>query len=326
LQVGLKLFAEAFCLHDLVRQAVQAEQAGFDFVELSDHFHPWLDQSGTSREAGHAGFAWSILGMIAARTKWIRMGTGVTCPTMRYHPAIIAQAAATMSILSDGRFFLGIGSGERLNEHIVGQGWRSVAVRHEMLREALHIIRMLWTGGFHSFDGKHLRLEDARIYDLPETLPEIIVAAGGPKAAQIAADNGGMFLTAPDAELVRTHRSAGGAGTILAEMFVSYDRSREAGLEAAASVARWAQLGVATDAEIPRASVFESASQFVTSAVLAPIVAAGPDPADYLAHAQRYAEAGVDGLSLINGGPDMDQFFGFATQHLVPQIHALTPS
>lgn len=142
---------------------------------MSDHFHPWLDRPG-ELHGGHSGFAWSMLGMVAGETKRIRIGTGVTCPIMRYHPAIIAQAAATMSILSDGRFFLGIGSGERLNEHIVGRGWRSAAIRHEMLVEALEIIRLLWAGGFHSFEGRHMRLEDARIYDLPEVLPEIIIA------------------------------------------------------------------------------------------------------------------------------------------------------
>jgi G6PDH family F420-dependent oxidoreductase len=152
----------------LVEQAVIAEQARFDFVEISDHFHPWFDAPADAPD-GHSGVAWSVLGTIAARTTSPRLGTGVTCPTVRYHPAIIAQAAATMAILSDGRFFLGIGSGERLNEHIVGRGWHSTPVRHEMLREALEIIRLLWSGGFRSFNGRHLRLEDARFYDLPKS-------------------------------------------------------------------------------------------------------------------------------------------------------------
>src|SRR5881628_2746690 len=223
MQVGLKLFAETFPPLELVRQAVLAERAGFDFVEMSDHFHPWLDQSDDLPLAGHAGFAWSVLAAVAARTTSIRIGTGVTCPTVRYHPAIIAQAAATMSILSEGRFFLGIGSGERLNEHVVGRGWNGVPVRHEMLREALHIITKLFSGGFQSFNGKHLQLEDARIYDLPDELPEIIVAAAGPNAARIAADFGGMFMSGndPDGDLVRVHRAHGGSGTVLGEMFVA---------------------------------------------------------------------------------------------------------
>jgi G6PDH family F420-dependent oxidoreductase len=323
-QIGLKLFAEAYSPLELVRQAERAEQAGFDFVEMSDHFHPWLDQSDDMPVAGHAGFAWSVLGMIAARTERIRLGTGVTCPTVRYHPAIIAQAAATMSILSEGRFFLGIGSGERLNEHIVGRGWPSVPVRHEMLSEALQIIKMLWSGGFHSFSGKHLQLEDARVYDLPDELPEIIVAAGGTNAARIAAEHGGMFTTAPDAALTKAHRQHGGSGTIFGEMFVSYDpNSKEAGLKAAARSARWSALGVVADSEIPRASVFESTTQFIQPGDLESIIVAGPDPADYLAQANEYAAAGIDGISFINGSPEMDKFFGFAAEHLIPALHSL---
>lgn len=324
MQVGLKLFAEGNPPLELVRQAERAEEVGFDFVEMSDHFHPWLDQRDDLPIAGHSGFAWSVLAMIAARTERIRLGTGVTCPTMRYHPAIIAQAAATMGILSEGRFFLGIGSGERLNEHIVGRGWSSVPVRHEMLREALQIIKMLWSGGFHSFNGKHLQLEDARVYDLPDELPEILVAASGVSAARIAAEHGGMFTTTPDAGLVKVQRQHGGSGTILGEMFVSYDpNSKEAGLRAAARSARWAALGVVADAEIPRASVFESATQFIQPSDMESIAVAGPDPADYLAQAKKYAAAGIDGISLLNGSPEMDEFFGFAAEHLIPAIHAL---
>jgi G6PDH family F420-dependent oxidoreductase len=327
MQVGLKLFAEAYSPLELVRHAVEAERAGFDFVEMSDHFHPWLDESDDMPVAGHAGFAWSVLAVIAARTKRIRLGTGVTCPTVRYHPAIIAQAAATMGILSEGRFFLGIGSGERLNEHIVGHGWNSVPVRHEMLREALQIIKMLWTGGFHSFNGNHLQLEDARVYDLPDELPEIIVAAGGSNAARIAAEYGGMFTTAPDAGLVKVHRAQSGSGTIFGEMFVSYDpNSTRSGLVAAARSARWAALGVAADSEIPRASVFESATQFIQPSDLESIIVAGPDPADYLRQAKLYAEAGMDGISFINGSAKMDEFFGFAAEHLIPAIHSFTAS
>jgi G6PDH family F420-dependent oxidoreductase len=191
-KIGYKLFAEAFSPQDLVTQAVRAEQAGFDFVEISDHYHPWLD----SHE--HSGFAWSILGAIAARTERIELATGVTCPFLRYHPAIVAQAAATTALLCDGRFTLGVGAGERLNEHVVGRGWPAVGVRHELLREALEIIRLLWSGGYHSYQGKHLTLEDARVFDLPATPPRIAVAIGGPAAAEVAADLGdAIFATEP---------------------------------------------------------------------------------------------------------------------------------
>ena len=150
MKLGYKLAAEAFGPQELIRQAVRAEEAGFDFVEISDHYHPWLD------EQGHSPFAWSVLGAIAARTEHIGLVTGVTCPTIRYHPAIIAQAAATMALISGDRFTLGVGSGEQLNEHVVGAPWPPVRTRQEMLREALEIIRLLWRGGYQSYEGKHL--------------------------------------------------------------------------------------------------------------------------------------------------------------------------
>jgi G6PDH family F420-dependent oxidoreductase len=327
MQLGLKLFAEGYAPLDLARHAVLAEQAGFDFVEISDHFHPWLDDPQDGPIQGHSGFAWSVLGMVAAQTSRIHLGTGVTCPTMRYHPAIIAQAAATMAILSKGRFFLGLGSGERLNEHIVGNGWRSAPVRQDMLEEAVQIIRLLWSGGFHSFTGQHLRLEDARVYDLPETLPLIIIAAGGAKAAQIAASRGdGMFLTSPRAGLVETYRCAGNPGPIIAEMLVSFASSKQAGLEAAARAFRWSALGEATDAEIPRASLFKQSTQVIGAADLAQIVTAGHVPDDYLQRASEYSKAGATAISLINSGPDMGAFLEFAGEHLVEPIHRLEPS
>src|SRR5690606_6377281 len=188
MRIGFKLMAEQYGPRELVRQAVRAEEVGFDFVEISDHFHPWL------HDQGHSPFAWVVLSAIAERTERIRIGTGVTCPILRYHPAVIAQASATIALLSKGRHFLGIGAGERLNEHVVGDGWPAVSQRHAMLREALEIIRLLWSGGYHSYDGEYLALEDARVFDLPETPPELIVALSGKSSASVAADLGdGMF-------------------------------------------------------------------------------------------------------------------------------------
>lgn len=202
--IGYKLLAEAYDPRELVRQAVRAEEVGFDFVEVSDHFLPWLP------EHGHSPFAWSVLAAAAMRTERIGLATGVTCPFMRYHPAIVAQAAATTAVLADGRFSLGVGAGERLNEHVVGGGWPSVRVRHEMLREALEIIRLLWQGGSQSYAGKHLTLEDARLYDLPDVPPEIAVAISGPKSARIAAELGdAIFATEPKPELTQAYADAG---------------------------------------------------------------------------------------------------------------------
>src|SRR3954463_7859740 len=190
MRLGYKLAAEAFGPKELIRQAVRAEECGFDFVEISDHYHPWLDVQ------GHSPFAWSVLGAIAARTTRLGLATGVTCPSVRYHPAIIAQAAATLAIVSNHRVTLGVGAGERLNEHVVGQGFPSVRGRQERLAEALDIINLLWQGGYRSYEGKHLQLEDARVFDLPERLPVIAVAAGGTDAAELAATHGGGAFAA----------------------------------------------------------------------------------------------------------------------------------
>jgi G6PDH family F420-dependent oxidoreductase len=318
---------ELFAPQDLVRQAVLAEEAGFDFVEMSDHFHPWFEKPNKSPHEGHSGFAWSMLGVIAARTSRVRLGTGVTCPSFRYHPAIIAQAAATMQILSEGRFFLGIGSGERINEHIVGKGWHSAAVRHEYLTEAMQIIRLLWSGGFHSFQGKHLVLEDARIYDLPDVLPPVFIASAGPAASRIAAEYGdGMFVVSPDASLTQAFDRNGGSGNVIGDVWVSYADTEEIGLKSAAGSFRWAVLGgIAIDSEIPRAKDFAAATQFVQPSDLSTLVAAGPDPATYLSLAQQYADAGATNITLVNLGPDMDAFFPFAADHLIKQIREIQP-
>jgi G6PDH family F420-dependent oxidoreductase len=193
-----------------------------------------------------------------------------------------------------------------------------------MLREALHIITTLWSGGFHSFAGKHLQLEDARVYDLPDELPEIIVAASGPNAARIAADYGGMFMTSPDADVVKVHRAQGGSGAIFGETLVSYDpNSKDAGRQAALRSVRWAGLGTVALSEIPRASVFESATQSIQPSDLDSILVAGPDPTDYLRNAETYASAGIDGIVFINGSAQVDKFLEFAAEHLIPAIHSL---
>jgi G6PDH family F420-dependent oxidoreductase len=180
---------------------------------MSDHYHPWLE------EQGHSAFTWSVLPVIAAKTTRIGLATGVTCPSVRYHPAIIAQAAATMAIVSGGRFTLGVGAGERLNEHLTGLGFPGERVRHERFREALEIIRLLWQGGYRSYEGKYLQLEDARVFDLPDELPVIAVAASGPVSARIAAELGdGLFATEPDGDLVAGWQKLGGSGPAYAEM------------------------------------------------------------------------------------------------------------
>src|ERR1700712_1889053 len=200
MQIGYKLSTEGFAPAEIVRQAVRAEQAGFDFVEMSDHYHPWLDNQ------GHSGFTWSMLGTMAQVTERIGLATGVTCPSFRYHPAIIAQAAATVQILSDNRFTLGVGSGERLSEHIVGREFPGVHKRQAVFREALEIIKLLWQGGYQNYDGRDLKLEDPRVFALPSEPILMPVASGGGDASRIAAEIGdGLFATEPKANIVSAY-------------------------------------------------------------------------------------------------------------------------
>ncbi|GAA3650520.1 TIGR03557 family F420-dependent LLM class oxidoreductase [Streptomyces fenghuangensis] len=320
MQIGYKLAAEAFGPAELVRQAVRAEQAGFDFVEISDHYHPWLDNQ------GHSPFAWTVLGTIAAKTERIGLATGVTCPTVRYHPAIIAQAAATLALLSEGRFVLGVGAGERLNEHVVGRGFPAVAARHEMLREALEIIRLLWRGGYRSYEGKHLRLEDARVFDLPEELPLIAVAASGRPSARIAAELGdGLFATEAKPEILRHYHDAGGSGPAYAEVPVAWAPDEHTAARAVLETTRWAVTGWKVMSELPNPVNFAAATTTVREEDMLANFACGPDPARFTEMAQQYVDAGFDRLVLMNAGPDPDGFLEFYSSELDQRIRALSP-
>ena len=206
-----------------------AERIGFTFALISDHFHPWVDQQGNSP------FVWSVLGAIANATETLRIGTGVTCPLVRIHPAIIAQAAATVSSMMPERFFLGVGTGENLNEHILGDKWQPSDVRREMLAEAVSVIRQLWQGGSQSHYGIFYEVENAQIYTLPEVLPEIYVAAGGEQAAELAGEIGdGLIATSPDKELVQTFQTSGGKGKPrYGQVSVCYARTEKSAQETA---------------------------------------------------------------------------------------------
>ena len=321
MKLGYKLIAEAYSPVEMVRQAVRAEEAGFDFVEISDHFHPWVS------EQQHSGFAWSILASIAARTERIELATGVTCPFIRYHPAIIAQAAATTSLLADGRFTLGVGSGERLNEHVVGRGWPSVTVRHEMFRESLEMIRLLWQGGYHSYEGKHLTLEDARVFDLPEVLPPIVVATGGPRASALAAELGdGIFTTEPRTDLVAAYEKAGGDGPRYAEVPMAWAATEDEAAASARRLFRFGLTGWKVQAELPNPVNFDAATAYITEDHVKQMFACGPDVDQQLTVAQSFVDAGYDHLALINAGPDVDGFFDHVASDLGAKVRALTPS
>ncbi|MFB9361182.1 TIGR03557 family F420-dependent LLM class oxidoreductase [Actinoplanes nipponensis] len=318
LKFGYKLSAEGFGPKELIQQAVRAEQAGFDFVEISDHYHPWLD------EQGHSPFAWTVLGAIAARTERLGLATGVTCPTVRYHPAIIAQAAATLAIVSDNRFTLGVGSGERLNEHVVGRGFPSVRGRQERLREALEIIKLLWQGGYQSYEGKHLQLEDARVFDLPDRLPVIAVAAGGKDAATLAAELGdGLFATEPRSDLVQTYTGAGGAGPRYAEVPMAWATTEQAGIDEVLRTTRWALTGWKVMSELPNPVNFDAASQTVRAEDVRGQFALGPDAEPYVEAVKKYADAGFDHLVLQNAGPDPEGFLDFFQKDLHDKLQRL---
>jgi G6PDH family F420-dependent oxidoreductase len=315
MRFGYKLSAEGYSPKELIAQAVRAEQAGFDFVEISDHYHPWLDVQ------GHSPFAWTVLGAIAARTSTLGLATGVTCPSLRYHPAIIAQAAATLAIVSDDRFTLGVGAGERLNEHVVGQGFPSVRGRHERLVEALEIINLLWQGGYQSYEGKHLNLEDARVFDLPDRLPAIAVAAGGRDAAELAATHGtGLFATEPRADLVETFTARGGSGPKYAEVPVAWAPTAEAGIAEALRTTAWAVTGWKVMSELPNPVNFEAAARTVRADDIRELFAAGPDPKPYADAVGEYAAAGYDHIVLMNAGPDPDGFIDFFAKELHDQL------
>lgn len=318
MKLGYKLLAEAFSPGELVEKAIRAERAGFDFVEISDHYHPWLHSQ------GHSPFAWSVLGAIAARTDTLGLATGVTCPFVRYHPAIVAQAAATVGVLSDGRFTLGVGAGERLNEHVTGSGWPSAAVRHHMLEEAIDIIRMLWEPGFHSYRGEHLTLDHARVFDLPPTPPPIVVAAGGPGAVKLAARCGdGLFSTEPSDDLVKDYREAGGDGPRYAEVPLAWAPTDAEALDSAHRLMRFGALGWQVQAELPGEDGFEAASRYVRPEDLAATTGYGPDPQAHLAALRQFADAGFDHLVLLDSGPDPDGFFSFFESELAPATRRL---
>jgi G6PDH family F420-dependent oxidoreductase len=266
-----------------------------------------------------------VLGAIAERTERLGLATGVTCPTVRYHPAIIAQAAATLAVMSDGRFTLGLGSGERLNEHVVGGGFaESVQVRQAMLREAAEIIRLLWRGGYQNYDGRYLRLEDARVFDLPERLPLIAVAAGGPAAARMAAELGdAIFATEPRQDLVEAYRGGGGSGPRYAEAPLAWAPDEETAAQAVLGTTRWALTGWKVMSELPNPVNFEAATTFVGLDDVLGRFACGPDPERHVEVAAQFVDAGFDRIALLNAGPDPDGFIEFFRTELGERLRAL---
>jgi coenzyme F420-dependent glucose-6-phosphate dehydrogenase len=314
-EFGFALSSEEHPPQDLVQLAQRAEQAGFAFALISDHFHPWTDSQGQS------SFVWSAIGGIAQVTERLRLGTGVTCPTIRIHPAVIAHAAATCTAMMPGRFFLGVGTGENLNEHILGDHWPAPDERLEMLEEAIEVIRLLWEGGYQTHRGKHYTVEQARLYTLPEVPPPIAVAASKPLAAQLAARRGDALISvAPDAEIVETYTGAGGRGERYAQVTVCWAASEEEAKRTAYEV--WPNAGIKGDLsqELPLPAHFEQAAGMVTPDDVAEMVACGPDPDRYVEQVQPYVEAGFDHIYFHQVGRDQEGFFRFWQDELRPKL------
>jgi G6PDH family F420-dependent oxidoreductase len=283
---------------------------------VSDHFHPWTDSQGQSP------FVWSVIGGVAATTERIRLGTGVTCPTIRIHPAIIAQAAATASAMMPGRFFLGIGSGENLNEHILGDRWPSVSVRQEMMVEAVDVIQTLWEGGYQSYDGDYYTVENARIYTLPDELPEIMIAASGPQAAEIAGQLGdALCMTSPDQEVLDAFDQAGGEGKPrYIQLTVCWAEREEEARRTALEIWPNAAMPGQLSQELPLPLHFEQTAQLITEEMIAEAIVCGPDVKRHADAVQELIDAGFDHIYIHQVGHDQAGFMQFYTSKVLPNF------
>jgi G6PDH family F420-dependent oxidoreductase len=303
MKIGFTLSSEDHDPRELVELAKRAEASGFHALWISDHYHPWID------EQGHSPFVWSVIGAVAHATN-LPVTTGVTCPTLRIHPAIVAQAAATSAVLLGGRFNLGVGSGEALNEHILGDVWPEADERLEMLEEAIEVMRLLWSGGVQSHRGRHYRVSHARVYDLPEEPPKVLVSGFGPSATKLAARVGdGYCTTSPDEELIKLYRSEGGKGPIHAGAKVCFGPDKD---EAVKTVHRlWPNIGLPGELAqvLPTPAHFEQAAELVTEDAIEQAVPCGPDLERHAQELQAFADAGVDELFIQQVGPDTDAFF-----------------
>lgn len=305
----------------LVRDVSAAEAAGFEFSVISDHYQPWL------AEQGHSPYAWSVLGAAAQATERIPLMTYVTCPTLRYHPAVIAQKAATMQILSDNRFRLGLGSGENLNEHVVGKRWPAVGVRHEMLAEAVEIIADLFDGeGNTNFRGQHFDVEQARLWDLPEQRVPIGIAVSGPASCRLAGEKADLMVAVePKAEIGERFDAAGGAGKPrVGQVAVAYDSDREAAVRRAHEQFRWFGLGWKVNADLPNPDSFAGATQFVTAEQVGEQIACGPEVEEHVEAIRPFLEAGFDEIALVQiGAETQSEFIAWAERELLPALRSL---
>jgi G6PDH family F420-dependent oxidoreductase len=315
MRIGYFLSSEEFNPQDLVEQAVLAEQAGFEALWISDHFHPWNDAQGQSP------FVWGVIGALSQACS-LPVTTAVTAPTVRLHPAIVAQAAATAAVQLEGRFTLGVGTGEALNEHILGDRWPSEPVRLEMLEEAVEVMRALWQGEFTYHYGRHYTLENARIYTRPDVSPPVFVSAFGDKSFDLALRIGDGFITTqPDAEHVREWKAKAGQNKpAQAGYKVCVAPSEGEGVAVAHRL--WANAGLPGELSqvLPSPKHFEQASELVTEEMTRKSTVCGPDVDAHVAAFAPFAEAGFDDVYIANMGPHYRDFFTLYRDHVLPRL------
>jgi coenzyme F420-dependent glucose-6-phosphate dehydrogenase len=315
IEFGYWLSSEEHAPRDLVANAARAEELGFSFAMISDHFHPWIDAQ------GHSPFVWSVIGGIAERTERIEVATGVTCPTIRTHPAIVAHAAATSAAMLPGRFTLGVGTGENLNEHVTGAPWPAPDERLELLEESIEVMRLLWQGGEQTHRGKHYTLDHARLYTLPDGPIPVAVAAAKPNAAELAGRLGDALVnTTPDEEIVQAYRDAGGDGPLYGQVRLCWAEDVEEAKETAFRLWRHTGLGGTINQELPRPSDFDAVAESVTKEMATEGVPCGPDPAPVLEEVEKWTSAGFDRIAFHQIGSDQEGFFRFWERKLRPQL------
>ena len=315
---GYTLMTEQRGPRELVSDAVAAERAGFDFEVISDHYFPWLDSM------GHAPNAWPVLGAVATATQRVPLMTYVTCPIMRYHPAVVAQKAATVALLAgENRFVLGLGAGENLNEHVVGRGWPPANVRHEMLTEAVEIITRLFAGGYVNMHGEHYRVDSAKLWDLPDARVPLAVAVSGSQSIETFAPlSDAMVAVEPEADLVSGFDAAAGATLPkIGQQPICWDPSRDAAVERAHDLFRWFAGGWKVNAELPGTAAFAAATQFVRPEDVAEAIACGPDVAAHVEAVRPFVEAGFTHVALVQiGGQTQPDFLDLAARELLPAL------
>jgi G6PDH family F420-dependent oxidoreductase len=321
-QFGYALSSEEHSPNDLVRYAQRAEESGFTFALISDHFHPWIGAQ------GHSPFVWSVIGAVAHATERLHLGTGVTCPIIRIHPAIIAQAAATAAAMMPGRFFLGVGTGENLNEHVVGEGWPPHDVRLAMLEEAVEIIRTLWKGENVTFWGDFYSVEDAQLFTLPEEAPQIMVAASGPTTLATAARIGdGLISVAPKEKAIEQFEEAGGQGKPrYGQITVCWAESEEEARQTVHKI--WPNAGITGELtqDLRTVTLFEQAVKMLSVQQTAEQIVLGPDPQAHIKGIRKFMDAGFDHIYVHQIGSQQEEFLRFYAQEVLPEVGGSGPA